>query len=335
MTQRLSTATLAAMLMALVLGTAACLAAGPAPVQKPKAASAAGVNAACPGASAEVSSGASQGGQQQPQNAPQEMLAYTIGRSDRVNITVEPDVSPTGEGKCSRDYTVGADGKINLCVLNAFKLEGLTEREAEAAIRKAFYDERVYVPPSPQINVLVTTPRSQSVFVSGEVRTPGSTTIEKPSDMTLMHAIANAGGTTPQAGPNVFILRPRRVAPDAEAQPVNLEDTTAQRFKYSRKEMMSNFEDPPIQAGDTIWVEQAEMFMINGEVKSTGMKVWEPCITVGEAIAMAGGMTEKASLGRSYIQRKNAKGRFDKIGGLKLETFLMPKDELVIQKKLF
>jgi beta-lactamase regulating signal transducer with metallopeptidase domain/protein involved in polysaccharide export with SLBB domain len=244
--------------------------------------------------------------------------------------------------------TVEPDGTIAFPSLGTLKIEGMTSRQVEALIERGLNDkgllgarDRILVEvsgaqnaASPPASPTRSAQTLETVFVNGEVRTPGSTQL-KSDEMTLMHGLANAGGPTAQAGQNIIVLRPRPLAPRAVAMPLNIDSSTAQRFVYSRKQLMERMEDPPIEAGDTIWVEQAEMFIINGEVKAGGIKVWEPRITVGDAINMAGGMTDKSGLSRSHIQRKNDKGTFDNIRGLRLETPILPKDVVVIGRKLF
>ena len=50
--------------------------------------------------------------------------------------------------------------------------------------------------------------RSQSVFVMGEVRTPGKYILS--GSITLLDALAQAGSPTPAAGGEVLILHPKR-----------------------------------------------------------------------------------------------------------------------------
>lgn len=326
MPQRLTIGFLTSCIMAIGLFTGACLGAA-ASTQTPKAA-ASGCNPA------EASSASQQTSTPTPPQEP--APAYVVGRTDTLNITVEPEIVQLESQKCSKDYTIGVDGKINFCQLQAISIEGLTEREIEAKIKKEFVDRKIWTGPL-NVTAQVTKHRSQTVYVSGEVRTPGEQTLDG-GELTLMHAITSAGGFTPNSGSDVYVLRPKRPAGAAAGAPtqVSPDDTNAERIHYSKKNLMTNFEqDPPVQAGDTIWVTQAEQFFINGEVKSGGMKAFEPCMSLGDAIAMAGGLTDKASLRRSYIQRKNAKGAFDQIGGLKLETLIQPRDNILIRRSLF
>lgn len=257
---------------------------------------------------------------------------YVVGRSDVLAIRVEPDMAPNSNQQCSKDYEVGEDGMINFCDLGALKVEGQTQRQIEELIRKEFQTREIYM--SPVVTVGLKDYRSQVVYVNGAVRTAGEVSL-KGDQMTLAHAVSNAGGYSENAGPDVYIKRPRPSAAGVTPGAVLLEDPTSETFKYSRKGMLDNFEDPPVRNGDSIWVTQAEMFYISGEVKAGGQKNWDPCMNLGQALAIASGITDKASLRRSYIQRPNGKGGYDRIGNLKLDTRIFPKDQINISRSLF
>lgn len=323
---------------AFLVATVACLQAGA--VQTPKGAPVPDWMASCPGVAGTAAT-PPPAPEPAPPTQPVEPQSYVVGRGDGLAIQMSPDVFLLETERCSRsDYKVGDDGKINFCQLQQISVENKTVREIEAMIRQEFINRKIY--DNPQVTVTVVDFRSQTVFVNGEVRTAGEQLI-KGSDMTLMHAIAAAGGFGPNAGPDVYILRPRRTGEGATPmQVMNPDDPNVEKLRYPRKALMggggstASFLDPPVQAGDTIWVTTAQMYYINGEVRSTGPKVWEPCMTVGDAIATAGGLTDKGSLGRSKIQRRDeATGKFFDVKNLKLETYLYPKDTLTIGKKLF
>ena len=59
-----------------------------------------------------------------------------------------------------------------------------------------------------------------------------------------------------------------------------------------------------LQDGDTIFVPQAEKFYVMGFVKQPGFFVLQPNMTVRQAIAMAGGLTDRGSDRRLKIIRK-------------------------------
>jgi polysaccharide export outer membrane protein len=255
--------------------------------------------------------------------------AYTIGKTDVISVLVEPEVNFLESQKCSKDYTVQSDGRINFCGLTPPPTaDGRTAGQLQIELRKALLDSKMYTDVS--VTVDVKTYRSQSVYITGPVKTPGELQLQG-KDMTIMRAVNSAGGWQADAGSDVWLLRP----PAGTNNAVTLDEPRVQQNKFYRKHLTDNLIDPPIQAGDTIYVSTAEPVWINGLVRSFGQKVWEPCMTVGDLINIAGGLTEQGSLGRSHISRRNAKGTFDKIGGLKAETPVLPRDTIVIGKKLF
>jgi len=97
--------------------------------------------------------------------------------------------------------------------------------------------------------------------------------------------------------------------------------------------------DNKIQDGDTIAVEFAPHFYVTGFVKSSSDQYsWEPGLTLGKAIAMAGGPTPDGALNRVRIDRKDPKtGKFAPI---KLEkdvmtTPIQPEDVINVPKRRY
>ena len=88
---------------------------------------------------------------------------YRVGPQDVLNITVY------GEEQLSGRIRVDNDGTFPFQYLNRVKAEGLTTIQIESALRTALADGYLR---NPQISVEVVEYRSQSVFVTGEVRLP-------------------------------------------------------------------------------------------------------------------------------------------------------------------
>ena len=262
-----------------------------------------------------------------PPVTPAVSTEYVIGVADTVHISFSPDV---GRTICSGDYTVLADGNINFCI-GTVKVDGLTERLAQELVKKTSTDQSFVT--NPNVTVEVKSFRSQSVFVNGEVGKPGEVKIAGgPNELTLMNVIASAGNLKgDSAGPDIFVLRKA-----GSTLPISENDPTAERTKYSRKWMNESMVNPSVRPGDTVWVPPAQYFQIVGEVKNAGRQTWEPCMTVAEAVAKAGGQTDKASLGRSYVQRKDPKtGRFVQVDiKNRLEFLIEPNDIVTIGKRL-
>jgi polysaccharide export outer membrane protein len=112
--------------------------------------------------------------------------AYKLGAGDKVHVTVfnEPDL--TG------DFTVSDQGSIALPLIGNVTVGGMTVRDAEVLVTQK-YGTNYLVNPRVSIEVLNYRP----FFILGEVKTPGS--YPYVSGMTVLNAVALAGGYTPRA----------------------------------------------------------------------------------------------------------------------------------------
>src|SRR5262245_37475323 len=142
-------------------------------------------------------------GQTRPPSMPENtanLPAQPIGARDLIMVQVYD--SP----ELSRSIRVGADGWIRLPMLKQkVKAEGLMPHELETAVAKALDDEQLIV--DPMVIVTVAEYASRPVSVAGSVRTP--LTFQASSPVTLLEAIARAGGLTNEAGPEILISRPQ------------------------------------------------------------------------------------------------------------------------------
>jgi len=94
------------------------------------------------------------------------------------------------------------------------KASGLTVAAVAAAVRDGLAAGYLR---DPQITVEVVEFRSQSVFVMGEVRTPGKYVLS--GSVTLLDALAQAGSITGAAGADVLILHPKQQMASAAMLP--------------------------------------------------------------------------------------------------------------------
>ena len=108
----------------------------------------------------------------------------------------------------------------------------LKERLAEGYLR------------NPQVTVDVEQFRSQSVFVMGEVRTPGKYILS--GSVTLLDALAQAGSPTPAAGGEVLILHPKsQIGRRADAaQPARRRGHARQPARDRGRQAVAQRDDP-------------------------------------------------------------------------------------------
>jgi len=133
---------------------------------------------------------------------------YTLGPGDKVRVTI------FGEQDLSGEYQLDGNGNIRLPLIGMTRAIGYTAGGLEAAIRAALVPNYLR---NPRINVEITGYRP--IYVVGAVQKPGQ--YSYVNDMTLLNAVALAGGFTPQAKNSVVYLR-HEGATEERAVPTNM-----------------------------------------------------------------------------------------------------------------
>ncbi len=119
---------------------------------------------------------------------------YRIGPADVLQITVWRNE------QLSREVPVRPDGKISLPLLNDVQAAGRTAIELRDEIARQLKE---YVT-APAVTVAVKEINSLKVNVLGQVQKPG--VIEVKRRVSVLEAIALAGGLTPFAAPNRMVV---------------------------------------------------------------------------------------------------------------------------------
>lgn len=120
--------------------------------------------------------------------------AYALGVGDRVRLTVYREDTLSGE------YQVNPGGNVALPLIGEVKALGATTVALGTLIQARLADGYLV---NPRVSVEMATYRP--VFVLGEVRTPGQ--YPYASGLTVLNAIASAGGFTPRAEKRVIYIR--------------------------------------------------------------------------------------------------------------------------------
>ena len=123
-----------------------------------------------------------------------EIGEYRLGASDQIRITV------FGEPELSGEYLLDGTGTVSLPLIGEVTALDLTIREFEGAIAQRYSDGYLR---DPRVNAEVMNYRP--FYILGEVRTPG----EYPytSGLTILNAVATAGGFTYRANDDVILIR--------------------------------------------------------------------------------------------------------------------------------
>lgn len=220
--------------------------------------------------------------------------AYQLGPGDTIRVTVlnEPDLSGT--------FRVDVDGSIAYPLLGRVQVRGRTVREVEELLRKLLEDGYVR---RPQVTAEIGEYRSRFVHVMGEVRSPGKYPLEGAD--TLLDVLARAGSLTATASNTVRVLRqkdPAAVGTPAVPGAADVTEVLVINLDELKSGKMTGA-NLPLQDGDTILVPPADRFYISGYVRNPGTFVLQPNMTVEQAIAVAGGLSERGSRRGIKIKR--------------------------------
>jgi polysaccharide export outer membrane protein len=246
---------------------------------------------------------------------------YVVGAQDVLKVTVfdEPQLSGT--------FRVDIDGAFTYPFLGRIKAVGQNLRTIEADLAKLLSDGYVR---RPQVSIQVEQYRSRSIFVVGEVRSPGKYPLN--GEMTLIEALAQAGSTTQAAGTELLILHPADATGNEQLEPGATPDSRTTRVNLTDLHAGKVLNHVMLREGDTIFVPKAERFFVTGHVRSPGAYTYERGVTVLQAISLAGGLSEKGSNRGIRIVRV-VNGQKKEIG-VKLTDVIQPNDTLLIRQRL-
>jgi polysaccharide biosynthesis/export protein len=231
---------------------------------------------------------------------PERVANYILGAEDQIIVHAYqvPEVPGTA-------IQVDGDGYINLPFAGRVKASGLSVSALERELATRFGN---YVR-DPQVTVLVADYRSQPVSVVGAVNAPG--VVQLRGRKNLVEVIALAGGLRPDAGNTVTLTR--ELSKGAIPLPDAQQDATG-RFSVAHVKLHDVMESQNpkdnivIEANDLITIPKAPLLYVVGEVQKPGGYVLteRDSMTVLQAVALAGGLTQLASPKHAKILHQNA-----------------------------
>lgn len=220
--------------------------------------------------------------------------AQRLGADDLVQIMVPycPELS--------RSFRVGADGMLALPLLKKpIQAEGLLPAQLEQKVAAELVAEQVLV--DPVVNISVIEYRSRPVSVVGAVAHP--VTFQSTGTVTLLDAIARAGGLTPSVGPTITVTH-RAQGPDGNMV------VTVQSIPVKG---LIDAADPKLNVlltgDDEIRVPDAGRIFVAGNVKKPGSYMMQDNseTTVVKALALSEGL-ESYTAKDAYIYRETTPG---------------------------
>lgn len=258
-----------------------------------------------------------------PAPSAQANLAYVIGPSDVLGIKVFDEPGLSG------NFNVDSDGSITYPLVGRVEVKELTVRDVEARLTQMLSPAYLR---RPQVSVEIAQFRSRSIFVLGEVRQPGKYSIE--GQVTLLEVIAKAGSLTPTAGNEIVVQRYKDGVPIVLTPAMPGDDRAAEVMRVSMDALREGrgAANLLLQDGDTLYIPPAEKFYVTGFVRSPGAYVLAPNMTVRQAIAIAGGLTERGSdRGMKIIRRVKDK---EVEVGVSMSDIVRPNDTIRIRQRL-
>jgi polysaccharide export outer membrane protein len=243
---------------------------------------------------------------------PRQLIELGAGDSVSVHVYGQPDMDGNAY--------IGDDGTISVPLLGAVKVANLTPVEAAKRIEQALESHQLLI--NPHVTLAVLQSHSQLVSVLGEVHTPGRYAINPGTS--VIELLAEAGGETENGANFIYVLRP-----DSGA--------TIHRYRVDLRGV-GNPNDPltaeVLRAGDSVFVPRAQQFYIYGEVSSPGEYRLEPGMTVIQAIARAGGITQRGSSRRLEIKRAGVDGKSTTLRA-RPDDLVQPDDNIRVKESIF
>ena len=235
---------------------------------------------------------------------------YVVGHDDVLAIQVWNQPSLSGK------FTIDPDGRLNFPLIGR-----LAASRTSAGL----------IPKEPHVSVTVENYRSRQVVVTGEVKQPGRYVMTGRS--TLLETLAQAGSPTPSAGSEVIVLRRAAGSGDGQA---STPQASANVIRVDLTALESGVLTHNIEVldGDTIMVPKAEQVFVFGHVRSPGSYAVRKGTTILQALALAGGLTERGSERRIRVVRTAASGdKQDRRVGL--QDVVQAGDSIVVEERVF
>ena len=218
---------------------------------------------------------------------------YKIGPKDLLEISVlgVPEISKLV-------VRVSEEGRITLPLLGEVGVGNLTKFEVEKKLTQLAGEKIVL---KPQVTVHILEYLSRRVSVVGAVGRPGP--YELLGRQTVLSVVSEAGGLTEDAGEEIIVIR-QLAAGESTSIRISVDGLFVQG-------------DPKLnialEPGDVlnIPIDKTVPIYVFGQVRSPGaLQVRRSSLpTLTQAIAQAGGFTDRANKKRVQIRRKDAAGK--------------------------
>ena len=239
---------------------------------------------------------------------------HILGPGDVIRVTVyqNPDLS--------LETRISELGQITFPLIGSVTVGGSTIPGAQEKIAKQLRDGNFVL--KPQVNIMLVQVRSSQISILGQVGKPGRYPIEtvnsKASEM-----IAAAGGVVP-GGADVITLVGTR-----NGKAVKYDIDLPAILQAGKTEL-----DITVANGDILYVDRAPSLYIYGEVQRPGVFRLERGMTIMQALAQAGGLTQRGTERGLRVNRRDASGAV-RVLELKMNDLVERDDVIQIRESVF
>jgi polysaccharide export outer membrane protein len=252
---------------------------------------------------------------------------YRVGAGDVLGIAVyrAPEMSAM--------TTVETDGAILVPELGRVTVDGRTVAEIARLLADGY--GRAHILVNPSITVTVTQLRARRVSVMGAVSRPGEMALDREG-MTLSRVLAQAGANFGTGDGVVTVIDPQDPGkPQDSDKPQDSSKPQAPRQRFRIAEVVAGQGDVPMRNGQVVVVEAAPLVYVSGEVGHAGVFPLEAGMRVEQALALAGGVTARGSIGRLRITRRSDDGSTIDLPHPDRNTALEAGDVVFVKTRIF
>lgn len=208
--------------------------------------------------------------------------AYILGPSDSITVLVY------GQSEFNVQTRVKPDGSIVMPLIGKVQAQGKTVITLADEITRRL--EAGNFLRDPIVNVEVNEYNSRYVRVAGKVGQPGLVPLDRSNR--LLDVLLRAGWVRDDGSEYILLKRA------ADGKEVRIMADELARGSVA---------DTPLDAGDTLYIADAELVYVTGQVSRPGAYPLKPGMTVTELLANAGGVTATGSANKVGLKRGNAK----------------------------
>jgi len=217
----------------------------------------------------------------------------------------------------SRQFTIDAEGVLDFpWVETKVKAAGMTAHELAADLAGRLKSSGMIV--NPQVSIDFEQTPNKKVMVTGAVLNQGPQLFA--GEFRVLEALTKAGGPKPEASDEALLVR------GDEQMTVNIR-------VLATGDLAGNL---VLQDGDQLIVRKAQLVFISGEVRAPGAYNVDTGTKLRQALALAGGITEKGSNSKVQILRPTpGKDKDQEVKNVTLETEVKPGDTITVKRRTF